>query len=186
MPRGGQTQLQQLLQQQQQQQQQEGEVVKGRLPCARSPFVVGALVVGAAAVGSPAAAFGHLDDLSAAAMSPKAAAALASGRVSHGGGAGGEATLEDYYAILIQSARRRVLARRRLEAVAVEVFEMLWDPCHEEYYFFHTATGESLWAKPKCLGERELPLTEEQSEVVPSASTVEAAMQPPKEEGGAE
>ena len=68
------------------------------------------------------------------------------------------ATLEDYYAILIQSLWRRVCARKALEGRACRVYEMLFDKHHQSYYYYHTITCESVWLKPKCLGENELDL----------------------------
>jgi hypothetical protein len=56
----------------------------------------------------------------------------------------------------IQKAFRAKRARAKLLAMLGNVFEKLYDPESELYYYFNNKTGESQWIKPKLLGSKDL------------------------------
>jgi hypothetical protein len=62
-------------------------------------------------------------------------------------------------AVMIQRLYRTRAARRMIKALIGKVYDKLYDPVSQSYYYFNNKTGESQWVKPQQLGEEDLILT---------------------------
>ena len=65
---------------------------------------------------------------------------------------------EEEAAVLIQKLLRARMARRAVRKVASGVFEKIYDPESNSYYYWNLKTNEPSWTKPRVLGPDDAPL----------------------------
>eukprot|EP00946_MAST-07B_sp_MAST-7B-sp1_P004333 g4333.t1 len=65
----------------------------------------------------------------------------------------------DEAAFMIQGAWRSRRARIQLRKMLAGIFQKIYDPASEKFYYVNKNTGESQWTKPKMLGSSDIKLT---------------------------
>jgi hypothetical protein len=77
-------------------------------------------------------------------------------------------------ALLIQQLWRTREARVSMRNLIKSLFEKIWDPVQQAYFYFDSRTGESQWTKPANLGSEDLDVSEPTPDKVKLSPRVKA------------